>query len=70
MLCITLAVALASWLAVGGCLLAVSRAVPFLAALQRTELWAVASLGGTLAMARSPASAVGSTSAKQRRPGG
>ena len=57
-LCITAAVALASWLAVGGCLLAAAPAVPFLAALERTELWAVASLGGTLAMARSPASAV------------
>ena len=57
-LCITAAVALASWLAVGGCLLAAAPAVPFLAALERPELWAVASLGGTLAMARSPASAV------------
>lgn len=57
-LCITAAVALASWLAVGGCLLAAAPAVPFLRTLERRELWAVASLAGTLAMARSPASAV------------
>lgn len=57
-LCITAAVAVVSWLAVGGCLLAAAPAVPFLRTLERHELWAVASLGGTLAMARSPASAI------------
>lgn len=58
-LCITAAVVAASWLAVGGTLLALAPAVPFLRSLAPHELWAVASLGGTLAMARSPASAVG-----------
>lgn len=57
-LCITAAVAVASWLAVGGTLLALAPRVPFLARLPPHELWVVASLGGTLAMARSPASAV------------
>ncbi len=58
MLCITAAVALASWAAVGGALLVLAPRMPFLGRLERHELWAVASLGGTLAMARSPASAV------------
>ena len=57
-LCITGAIAVTSWLAVGGALLGLASKVPFLKSLPPHELRAVASLGGTLAVTRSPASAV------------
>lgn len=57
-LCITGAIMAASWLAVAATVVAVSPAVSFLSHRPHREVMAVASLGGTLACARSPASAI------------
>jgi len=55
---ITLGVCLATWVTISGLLLSLSAYLPMTAALPGKHRAAVASLAGTLMMARSPASMV------------
>ena len=58
---ITLGICLATWLAISGLMLSLASVLPMTAALPSKHRAAVASLAGTLMMARSPASMVGSS---------
>ena len=59
--CITLGISLLSWLAVFMAMMMLAPFLPFLQHRTHQQQQAVASLAGTLAIARSPASAVNSS---------
>ena len=62
---ITLGICLATWLAISGLMLSLASVLPMTAALPSKHRAAVASLAGTLMMARSPASMVSSSAKPQ-----
>ena len=62
---ITLGICLATWLAISGLMLSLASVLPMTAALPSKHRAAVASLAGTLMMARSPASMVCSSTKPQ-----
>ena len=62
---ITLGICLATWLAISGLMLSLASVLPMTAALPSKHRAAVASLAGTLMMARSPASMVRSSAKPQ-----